>query len=99
MAGDKVMQHMGGAKSGHGWQPMGGSGPVVACLGGTVSFAPGAARLHEGNLAGESGRFRTAVGPYGWLASGPIMLRARLCSGLGPVNLFQYSMYFPIAFK
>jgi hypothetical protein len=46
-----------------------------------------------------SGWFRTAVGRYGRVASGPKRHRAVLCSGPSLVNLFQYSKYFPIAFK
>jgi hypothetical protein len=56
-------------------------------------------RTLEGNLVGEPGRFCTEVGRYGRVASGLIRHRAALCSGPDPVNLFQYSKYFSIAFK
>jgi hypothetical protein len=36
-----------------------------------------------------SGWIPTVVGRYGRVASGPIRHQAALCSGPGPVNLFQ----------
>jgi hypothetical protein len=39
------------------------------------------------------------AGIDGLVASGPDRRRAVLCSGPGPVSLFQKSKYFPIAFK
>jgi hypothetical protein len=43
MAGDKVMEHVGRVKPGHGRQPMGGGSPAAACLANVVGFVPGAA--------------------------------------------------------
>jgi hypothetical protein len=74
------------------WQPvMGWRGRIRNWQGqGNVSAVGiGArARTHNALLCSwASGQIRATVD------------QAALCSGLGPVNLFQYSKYFPIAFK
>jgi hypothetical protein len=57
-----------------------------------VGCATGLALARTGHLA----RFRTTVGRYGRVASGPNRKRAALCSGPGPINLFNNQSIFQL---